>query len=292
MQINTETTVIGFIGTGIMGRGMIGNLLKAGYRVNIYSRTKTKAEELIKEGAVWVETIPALAARSQVIITMVGTPKDVEDVYFGEGGLIKNTLSGSYLVDMTTSSPILAVKIYQTARQKGMFALDAPVSGGEAGARDALLAIMAGGDQEAFDAILPVLNKIGNKVSYRGPAGSGQNTKLCNQISIGPIMMAVCESLSYAAKNGLDPSEVLKMLEAGTASSWQLINQGPKMLAGNFKPGFYVKHFIKDMKIAANVAQEMGLELPALNLAISRYELLASKGGEELGIQGLFTLYR
>ena len=291
MTLTKENTIIGFVGTGVMGKSMAGHLLKAGYQVLIFNRTKARAEELIKMGAVWQPTVAELAARSTVIITMVGYPKDVEEVYLSQDGIISHAKKGTYLVDMTTSAPDLAVKIYNEALTKGMYALDAPVSGGDVGAKEARLAIMAGGDQVVFKALVPILNLLGKNILLQGKAGSGQHTKMCNQIAIASTMIGVCEAIAYARTAGLNPETVLKSIESGAAGSFSLTNLAPRMLINNFAPGFYVKHFIKDMTIAMATAQAMGLLTPGLELAKSLYDKLAEQGEENSGTQALIKLY-
>jgi 3-hydroxyisobutyrate dehydrogenase len=283
--------VIGFIGTGVMGKGMIRNLLNAGYKVTVYSRTKEKAEDLLPLGAEWKETVAELAAQADVIITMVGYPHDVEEVYLADHGILANAKKGTYVIDMTTSKPSLAQKIYQEAAAKEMHALDAPVSGGDVGAREGRLSIMAGGDQHAFDAMKPIFDSMGTNIVLQGEAGAGQHTKMCNQIAVAASMIGVCEAISYAKKAGLDPATVLKSIESGAAGSWSLSNLAPRMMAGNFEPGFYIKHFIKDMQIALESAQEMGLMTPGLELTKSLYDKLAAEGEENSGTQALFKLY-
>jgi 3-hydroxyisobutyrate dehydrogenase len=292
MALTVKNTVVGFVGIGVMGKSMAGHLLKAGYPVRVYNRTKAKAEDLLKQGAVWEETIAGLAANCNVIITMIGYPKDVEMVYLGDDGLLKNASQGTYFLDMTTSSPELAIRIYREAKAKNMQALDTPVSGGDVGAKEARLAIMAGGEPEAFAAVRPILELMGKNIVLQGAAGAGQHTKMCNQIAIASNMMGVCEAMAYAKRSGLDPKLVLQSIETGAAGSWSLSNLAPRMLAGNFEPGFYVKHFIKDMKIAIESAQQMGLDTPGLQQAIKLYEQLASQGEEDSGTQALFKLYQ
>lgn len=291
MAITRENTVIGFIGTGVMGKSMAGHIIKAGYRVVVYNRTASRAQDLVEMGASREDTVAGLAERCGVIITMVGFPEDVEEVYLGEKGIIRNARPGTYIIDMTTSTPALAEKIYHEARARGLRALDAPVSGGDVGAREARLAIMVGGDREDFEVVLPVLTLMGRNIILQGKAGAGQHTKMCNQIAIACTMMGVCEAMAYAGKAGLDPERVLKTIETGAAGSWSLSNLAPRMLAGNFAPGFYVKHFIKDMNIALQAAGEMGLEAPGLELARSLYHKLAEEGEENSGTQALFKLY-
>lgn len=290
-MLSQETPRIGFIGTGVMGRSMAKNLMKAGYALSVYNRTRTSAEELISLGAQWANTIAELASTCDLVITMVGYPKDVEEVYLSEGGLISNAKSGSILIDMTTSSPILAKKIAEEAQAKGLKALDAPVSGGDIGARDANLVIMVGGDSDTFDAVTPVFQAMGKNILLQGPAGSGQYTKMCNQIVVALGMIGVSESMAYAKKAGLDPNGVLQSIAGGAAGSWSLSHLAPRMIAGDFAPGFYVKHIIKDIKIALDSAKEMGLNIPGVELAKTLYEQLAAEGEENSGTQALFKLY-
>lgn len=291
MALSPESTTVGFIGTGVMGKSMAGHLLKAGYRVLVYTRTKAKAEDIIQAGAEWKETVAGLAAESRLIVTMVGYPSDVEEVYLGENGILNHAQADSYFMDMTTSTPSLAARIYTAAKEKGMHALDAPVSGGDIGAREARLSIMVGGDEEDFEAVRPVLEIMGKNIVYQGKAGSGQHTKMCNQIAIASNMIGVCEAIAYAKKAGLDPLYVLKSIETGAAGSFSLSNLAPRMLKGDFEPGFYIKHFIKDMNIALQAAEEMGLMTPGLELARSLYQQLAEKGEENSGTQALYKLY-
>lgn len=291
MSIAKENVQIGFVGTGVMGRGMVKNLMKAGYSLTVYNRTKASAEELLNLGVAWVDTVSELASKCDVVITIVGYPKDVEEVYLSEGGLIPNAKAGSVLIDMTTSSPLLAKKISEAGKAKGLETLDAPVSGGDIGARDGKLVIMVGGESNVFDKVKPIFEAMGTNIILQGPAGSGQYTKMCNQITIASGMIGVCEAIAYAKKAGLDPSRVLGSIAGGAAGSWSLSNLGPRMIAGNFEPGFYVKHFIKDMKIALESAKEMGLMIPGLELTKSLYEKLASEGEENSGTQALYKLY-
>lgn len=281
---------IGFIGTGVMGSSMAKHLQDAGYELGIYTRTKAKAQELLDRGMTWFATPAEVAAWSEVVISMVGYPQDVEEVYLGENGVL-STKAGGYIVDMTTSSPKLAQKLYEAAKAKGIAALDAPVSGGDLGARNATLAIMVGGDEEAFQALLPVFQVMGKTISYFGKAGSGQYTKMANQIAIAAGMMAVAESLVYAEKMGLDANKVLETIETGAAGSWSLSNLGRRMLKGDDKPGFYIKHFIKDMRIAIETAHEAGLNLPGLEKAKELYDQLAAQGLENKGTQAIIQWY-
>ncbi len=281
---------IGFVGVGIMGQSMAGHLLAAGYQVHVYNRTKSKTDALIAKGATWHDTPGAVAAQSDLIITMVGFPSDVEEVYFGENGIIASAKE-AILVDMTTSSPSLARKIAQEAAKKGLASIDAPVSGGDIGARDAKLTIMVGGEQDVFNHVLPVLQKLGTSIILQGGPGMGQHTKMCNQIVIASTIMGVAEGLSYAKKVGLDPAQVLQSIGGGAASGFQLNVLGAKMIVGDYAPGFYVEHFIKDLKIALSEAEQMNLALPGLSLAKSLFEKMAAKGLQRNGTQGIFQIY-
>lgn len=287
-----ENIVIGFIGIGVMGKSMAEHLLDAGYPLVVYSRTKEKAAELLMKGAKWAITPKDLAEKVSVVFTMVGYPNDVEEIYLGENGLIRNGKEGSFFIDMTTSAPSLAVKIYEEAKKNGIQAIDAPVSGGDVGAKEAKLSIMVGGEKEAFEAILPLLEHLGLNIVYQGKAGAGQHTKMSNQIAIASNMIGVCEAIIYAEKAGLNPENVLKSITAGAAGSWSLSNLAPRMLNGNFEPGFYIKHFIKDMKIAIDEADQMGMEVPGLSLAKSLYDQLVEKGEENSGTQALYKYWK
>ena len=287
---NEKTTIIGFIGTGVMGKSMAKHLVKAGYKVLVYNRTASRTQELVDIGAIRKDTIAELSSESNVIITMVGYPSDVEEVYLGSEGILQNAKSGTYVVDMTTSSPILAKKIYDEALIKDIYALDAPVSGGDIGAQKGTLAIMVGGQKEHFDAIKPVLDIMGTNIVLQGEAGEGQHTKMCNQIAIASNMIGVSEALVYAKQAGLDQARVLDSIETGAAGSWSLSNLAPRMIKGDFEPGFYIKHFIKDMKIALEVAEEMNLSTPGLKLAKTLYEELAELGEQDKGTQALYKL--
>ncbi len=282
---------IAFIGLGVMGQSMAGHLLAAGHSLTVYNRTKSKAEGLLQDGATWANSPAKAAAKAEIVVTIVGYPADVEAVYLGKAGLMESVPKGALLIDMTTSSPQLAQRIAEAALAKGAHSLDAPVSGGDLGAREARLSIMVGGDKAAFEKALPVLELMGTNVVHQGPAGSGQYTKMCNQIAIASGMLGICEALHYAKAAGLDPETVLKSISGGAAGSWSLSNLAPRILKGDFAPGFYVKHFIKDMGIAIESARELGLQLPGLKLAESLYQLLAKDGGADLGTQALFKLY-
>lgn len=289
--ITKENTVIGFIGIGVMGRSMAKHLMEAGFSLVVYTRTKSKADELINLGAAWRDSVAEVAKSARVIITMVGYPHDVEEVYLHESGLLNNANKGTYFIDMTTSTPTLAKEIYREAKMRDMFSLDAPVSGGDVGAKEAKLAIMVGGDQEVFETCLPIFNLIGKNIVLQGEAGAGQHTKMCNQITIASNMVGVCEALAYAKKSGLNPENVLKSISSGAAGSWSLSNLAPRMIEGNFEPGFFVKHFIKDMKIALDEAERMNVDVPGLQLAKKLYDELASQGEENSGTHALLNLW-
>lgn len=291
-MLKKEQTVIGFIGLGVMGKSMATNLLKAGYPVVVFTRTKAKAQSLLEEGAIWGSSSKEVATKANVIITIVGYPSDVREVYLGDHGVIPNGNRDTYVIDMTTSTPSLAVEIYEEAKKKGIHALDAPVSGGDIGAREGKLSIMVGGDKEDFEAVLPILNVLGTNIVYQGKAGAGQHTKMCNQIAIASGMIGVSEAMAYAVKSGLDPENVLKSISSGLAGSWSLSNLAPKMIEGNFEPGFFIKHIIKDMSIALKEAESMGMEAPGLALALSLYKELAERGEENSGTQALYKYWQ
>lgn len=282
---------IAFIGTGVMGASMAGHLLEAGYPVSVYNRTKSKAEGLLRKGAVWKDSPQDAAEGADVVISILGYPSDVEAIYLGESGVLSALGKGALAIDMTTSSPLLAERIAEVGRRRGVGVLDAPVSGGDLGAREARLSVMVGGAEEDFERALPILRVMGKNIVHQGKAGAGQHTKMCNQIAIAGGMVAIGESLRYAKAAGLDPEAVLQSISAGAAGSWSMSNLVPRALEGDFAPGFFVKHFVKDMKIALESAEEMGLELPGLDLAKSLYERLAKDGGAEEGTQALFRLY-
>lgn len=290
-MLQIKDTVIGFIGTGVMGKSMAGHLLDAGYPLVVYSRTKEKADDLIAKGAKWAKSPKEVAEIANVIITIVGYPADVEEVYLGENGIIRNGKKNTYIIDMTTSTPTLASKIYSEAKKKGIFALDAPVSGGDIGAKEGRLSIMVGGDEETFLAMEPIFKHLGTNIIYQGKAGSGQHTKMCNQIAIASNMIGVCEAVIYAEKAGLNPETVLKSISTGAAGSWSLSNLAPRMIDGDFAPGFYIKHFIKDINIALKEADAMGMVTPGLALAKKMYEELAELGEENSGTQALYKYW-
>lgn len=289
--MGNQKPTIGFIGTGVMGKSMIQNLLAASYEINIYTRTKEKAQSLLDDGSTWKSSVASLARDVDVIITMVGYPHDVEEVYFGSDGIIENAKPETYIIDMTTSSPALAEKIFTQALSKNLFALDAPVSGGDIGAKNGTLAIMVGGNKHVFQDTLPIFNVLGENIIWHGPAGAGQHAKLANQITIASNMIGVCEAIVYAKKAGLDPVRVLDSITTGAAGSWSLTNLAPRMIKGDFSPGFFVKHFIKDMTIALESAQEMGLITPGLSLSLDMYKELADMGESDSGTQALIKYF-
>ena len=286
-----DKKVLGFIGIGVMGHSMAGHLLAAGNEVHVYNRTKSKADELVSKGAVWEDSPAEIARKCDVVFTIVGYPKDVEETYLGENGLVPNAKEGALLIDMTTSSPSLARKIYAAGKKRGLGILDAPVTGGDKGAREATLTIFAGGDKEDFEKALPYFQTMGRTIKLMGGAGDGQNAKLGNQIVIAGTMTGMCEAMAFAKSCGLDLNEFLEAVGGGSAATWSLANYGPRILKGDFEPGFFVKHYIKDMKLAEEAADAMELDLPALTLTRELYEELAEGGYENKGTQSLYCLY-
>lgn len=291
MATNDKTVQVGFVGLGIMGRSMAGHLLKAGHGLHLYNRTRSRTDELVAQGAAWHESPGAAAAASDFLISMVGYPTDVEEIYFGHGGIIESARPGAVLIDMTTSSPDLAKRIAAAAAQRGLTALDAPVSGGDVGAREAKLSIMVGGDSSAFQKVLPLFKLMGSNIVLQGGPGAGQHTKMCNQIVIASTMLGVCEGLAYAKRSGLDPQSVLQSIGSGAASSFALNNLGLRILKNDFAPGFFIEHFVKDMGIALSEANRMKLDLPGLALANQLYQQLLAQGFARNGTQALFKHY-
>ncbi len=279
---------IGWIGTGLMGNPMAGHLLKAGYPVNVYNRTKSKTDNLVSEGAVWFDKVDELTNASDVIFTIIGYPNDVEEVYFGESGILSAVKPRQILVDMTTTKPSLAVKIAKAANEKGAMFLDAPVSGGEVGAINGKLSVMMGGDEAALKTVQPIIEHFSANRVYQGMAGAGQHTKMCNQITIAGTMIGVCESLVYGKKAGLDLDTMLASISKGAAGCWTLDVLAPKVAHGDFAPGFMVEHFIKDLGIALEEAAVMQLSLPGLALAHQLYLSVQSLGKGREGTQALF----
>jgi 3-hydroxyisobutyrate dehydrogenase len=286
-KIEPGKTRLGWIGTGVMGVSMCGHLIDKGFACTVYNRSKARAESLIAKGAKWADTPKAVAEQSDVIFTIVGFPSDVRDVTLGANGTLAGAKAASVLVDMTTSEPSLAVEIFNAAKAKGVHSVDAPVSGGDIGAKEARLSIMIGGDKEVVDALQPCWETMGKTIIHQGGPGAGQHTKMANQILIASNMIGVCESLLYAYKSGLDLDVVMKSVSPGAAGSWSLLNLGPRIIANNFDPGFVVEHFIKDMGIALQESRRMGLSMPGLALANQLYISLASQGYGRHGTHAL-----
>jgi len=278
---------VGWIGTGVMGSPMCGHLLAAGYPVKVFSRTKERASSLVQQGAQWCASPAEASEGSDVVVSLVGYPSDVREVVLGEQGVLTTARRGSTIVDMTTSEPLLAQEIFEAAAAKGVSSLDAPVSGGDVGARNASLVIMVGGSQETFDRALPLLQRLGKVVTLQGGAGAGQHTKMVNQIAIASGMVGVCEALLYAYRAGLDVAKVLDTIGPGAAGSWSLSNYGPRALRGDFEPGFKVDHFIKDLGIALGEARRMKLSLPGLALASQLYVAASAQGRGQKGTHAL-----
>ncbi|MHB1136265.1 MAG: NAD(P)-dependent oxidoreductase [Coriobacteriia bacterium] len=286
-----ERPKIAFVGTGVMGSAMAGHLLEAGYPLVVHNRSRAKAEPLLAAGAEWAEGPGAAAASADITITIVGYPHDVEQVYLGPSGIVDEAPAGALLIDMTTSTPTLAVRIAQAAASRGLLALDAPVSGGDVGARNATLTIMAGGERAGFERALPLFEVMGKTYSHMGGAGAGQHTKMANQIGIAGTMLGLIEALQYAKAAGLDLEKTHAALAGGGANSWSWGAYGPRILASDFAPGFFVKHFVKDLRIAIEEAHALDLALPGLELAERLYSRLMESDGAEFGTQALWLLY-
>ena len=284
-------TKIGFIGVGIMGKSMVRNLMKAGFELHIYARNRAKVEDVIGEGALFHDSIAACVKGCEAVITIVGFPQDVEEVYFDEGGILESADAGAYLIDMTTTSPQISVKISKEGEEKGFHVLDAPVTGGDTGAKAGTLSILVGGKEEDFEACMPLFEAMGTNINYQGEAGCGQHAKLANQIMIAGTLTGVCEALSYAKAKGLDMPTLLKSVSTGAAGSKQLDTFGPKILEEDYAPGFFMKHFIKDMKLALVEANISGLSLEMLSLVLANYEELEAEGLGDLGTQALMKYY-
>jgi 3-hydroxyisobutyrate dehydrogenase len=287
VQVEPGKTRIGWIGTGVMGTSMCGHLLEAGFAATVYSRTRSKAESLLAKGATWAENPKAVAEQSDVVFAIVGFPQDVRDVMLGPDGALAGSGPGNILVDMTTSQPSLAIEIAEAAKAKGVYSIDAPVSGGDVGAREARLSIMIGGEQSAVDALQPCWEAMGKTIVRQGGPGAGQHTKMVNQTLIATNMIGVCEALLYAYRAGLDLNTVMQSVSSGAAGSWSLSNLGPRIIGNNFDPGFFVEHFIKDMGIALDEAGRMGLALPGLALARQLYLALQAQGHGRDGTHSL-----
>lgn len=282
---------IGFIGVGIMGKSMVRNLMKAGFELHIYARTKAKVEDVISEGAVFHESISECVSDCEAVITIVGFPRDVEEVYFDEGNILDSAKPGTYLIDMTTTSPMLAEKIFKAGSEKGCHVIDAPVTGGDTGAKAGTLSILVGGLKEDYEACMPLFTTMGTNINYQGKAGCGQHAKLANQIMIAGTLSGVCEALTYAKSKGLDLQVLLDSVSTGAAGSKQLDTFGPKILAGDYAPGFFMKHFIKDMRLALTEANMSELNLEVLSQVLASYEMLEAEGYGDLGTQALIKYY-
>jgi 3-hydroxyisobutyrate dehydrogenase len=285
--IEPGKTRLGWIGTGVMGRSMCGHLIDRGFAMTVTSRTKGKAETLLGKGAKWADSPTAVAEQSDVVFSIVGFPSDVREVMLGSQGALAGSKAGTVLVDMTTSEPSLAVEIAEKAKAKGVFAVDAPVSGGDVGAREARLSIMIGGDKDVVEALKPCWESMGKTIVHQGPPGAGQHAKMVNQILIATGMIGVCEALLYGYKAGLNLETVMQSVSSGAAGSWSLSNYGPRMMANNFDPGFFVEHFIKDMGIALEESKRMGLSMPGLALAHQLYVALKAQGHGRDGTHSL-----
>ena len=283
---------IGFIGVGIMGKSMVRNLMKAGFELHIFARTRAKVEDVIGEGAVFHGSIGDCVRDCDAVITIVGFPKDVEEVYFTPGNILDSAKPGAYLIDMTTTSPQLAETLYEQGRARGFHVLDAPVTGGDTGAKNATLSILAGGERGDYEACLPLFQAMGTNINYQGKAGCGQHAKMANQIMIAGALSGVCEALAYAKAKGLNLQTLLDSVSTGAAGSRQLDAFGPKILADDYRPGFFLKHFVKDMSLAAEEAEKSGLSLEVLNQALSNYRELEKEGCGELGTQALIKHYQ
>ncbi len=286
-MITPSNTRIGWIGTGVMGSSMCGHVLAAGYRVTLHSRTKAKAQPLLDLGATWAESSLAVAAHSDILFTMVGFPQDVRTVYFGETGILAGARAGMTLIDMTTTQPSLSREIAAAASVKDLSAIDAPVSGGDVGAKNAALSIMVGGDTKSVQAVMPLFELLGKKIVHQGGPGTGQQAKLCNQIVIAGTMVGVCESVLYGYKAGLDLNRMLDSIRGGAAACWTLDHLAPRILQRNFDPGFFVEHFVKDMGIALEESKRMGLVLPGLTLVHQLYQTVQTLGHGRSGTHAL-----
>lgn len=283
--------VVGFIGTGVMGSSMARHLLAKGHPLYVYNRTRERAQAVLDAGGRWCAGPAEVARQSQIVVTIVGTPADVASTYRGPSGLLANAEPGTLMIDMTTSDPQLAADLAQEGKGRGIDLLDAPVSGGDIGARNATLSIMVGGDAAAFDRARPTLELMGKTIVHQGPAGAGQYTKLCNQLAIAATMLSVCESMAFAKAAGLDPTRVLESITTGAANSWPLSQLMPRALRGDYEPGFAVAHFTKDLAIALACAERLGLVLPGLSLAKRLYDELGQGGDGAKGTQVLLRRY-
>lgn len=286
-----EIKKIGFVGTGIMGGAMAGHLLDAGYELTVYNRTKSRAEDLLKRGAVWADTAGQCAAGQDLVITMVGYPKDVEEIYLAPDGILAHAKPGAVVVDMTTSSPTLAARIYEEAKKKNVAALDAPVTGGDTGAQAGTLTILAGGDEDVYRRVLPIFEKMGKTISYHGAAGNGQHVKMCNQIAVAGALAGACEAIAYGRAVGLDIEKTVGVLGTGAAGSFQLDHVASRGMNGDFAPGFMLKHFVKDLNIADASSIENGLKLDVTQTIRDIAEYLEHNGHAQDGTQSLLFHY-
>lgn len=282
---------IAWIGVGIMGKSMVRNLMKAGFELHIYARTRAKVEDVIGEGAAFHETIGACVKRCEAVVTMVGFPKDVEEVYFSPGNILDSAEPGAYLIDMTTTSPALAEKLYVEGTKRGYHVVDAPVTGGDTGAKEGTLSILVGGEKEDFEACIPLFQAMGTNINHQGKAGCGQHAKMANQIMIAGTLSGVCEALTYARVKGLAPQVLISSLSTGAAGSKQLDAFGEKIVAGDYAPGFFLKHFVKDMGLALEEAQRSGITLDILAQVLENYKVLEEEGWGDLGTQALIKHY-
>lgn len=283
---------IAWIGVGIMGKSMVRNLMKAGYCLHIYARNRDKVEDVIQEGAIFHDTIGDCVQGCEAVVTMVGFPQDVEEVYFTPGNILDQAEPGAYLIDMTTTSPSLAEKLAAAGKARGLRVLDAPVTGGDTGAKNATLSILVGGEKADFQACLPLFQAMGTNINHQGPAGCGQHAKLANQIMIAGTLSGICEALAYAKSKGLDLDLLVRSLATGAAGSKQLDAFGEKIIAGDYAPGFFLKHFVKDMGLAAEEAASSGLSLEILSQALANYRDLEAQGLGDLGTQALIKHYQ
>ncbi len=282
---------IGFVGTGVMGTGIINNLLKAHYEVTVFNRTKAHADQVLANGAHWADSAQAVAAATDVTFTMVGFPADVEATYYGDHGIFAGASAGQIVIDMTTSTPSLAQKIAQTATAHDIQALDAPVSGGDVGATNGTLTMMIGGDEATVTQLTPIFKTMANAINYFGAAGMGQHAKMANQIMIAGTMTGLTEMLVYAKAAGLDLQQTITTISGGAGANWSMSNYGPRILAGDYTPGFFIKHFVKDLRIALAEADKLNIDLPATQEAKRLYQVLVDNGHGDLGTQGLITSY-
>jgi 3-hydroxyisobutyrate dehydrogenase len=282
-----KTREIAWVGTGVMGASMVSRVIDAGHNVTVHNRSRVKAERALAKGATWAESPGAAASDAEVVFTIVGYPADVREVYFGDSGILAHASPGAILIDMTTTRPSLALDIYESAKEKGLHSIDAPVSGGDVGARDGTLSIMVGGDDEDVQAVRPLFEILGRTITHVGGPGAGQHTKMCNQITIAGTMIGVCEALIYGHKAGLDLNIMLAAISGGAAGCWTLDNLAPRIVNRNLGPGFYVDHFVKDMEIALDEARRMDLALPGLALVHQLYKALQAQGHGRLGTHAL-----